>query len=174
VSKISASRRTIGTAVGAAAVILFCSARIDAASTELFRIERNTNANYVRYDARIRDDGSLDPRAPVSAYWVLPGEKGRREGLSWLEEKLAYGFSVTRTHDGYALALTAFDERKLALRRGESSWRAEVIIAGKHAVLQKIWVQVSGTVLGPHVDWVELHGRDTRSKDRISERIVNQ
>ena len=36
---------------------------------------------------------------PVVAYWVLLAEDGRRDGLSWLELQLAYGFSVAPTRN---------------------------------------------------------------------------
>jgi hypothetical protein len=175
VSNLSAARNQNEHA--AAAIVLaavFCSSRIDAANTELFRVERNTNGNYVRYDARTRADGTLDPKAPVTAYWILPAEKGRREGLSWLEEKLAYGFSVTRAPDGFTVTLIAFDQRRVAIRRGAASWHAEVAIQGKPAVLRRIWVQASETVLGPHVEWIELSGVDRASQAALTERIVNR
>ena len=162
----------------AAALVVFssalCASRLDAANTELFRVERNTNSNYVRYDARTRADGSLDPKAPLTAYWILPAEKGRREGLSWLEEKLAYGFSVARSPDGYSVTLVAFDRRRLAVRRGAASWQAEIEIQGKPAILRRIWVQASETVLGPRVEWIELTGVDRATQGLLSERIVNR
>ena len=60
----------------------------------LFIIERSKNANVVHYDARLTADGKLDPREPVIAYWVLSAEDGRREELSWIEKKKAYGFDM--------------------------------------------------------------------------------
>jgi hypothetical protein len=154
-------------------VSVFCTSRIDAANTELFRVERSTNNNYVRYDARTRADGSLDPKTPMIAYWILPSEKGRREGLTWLEEKVAYGFSAARVPDGYTVTLVAFDRRKLAIRRGAASWHAEVTIQGKPAILRRIWVQASDTVLGPRVDRIELTGVDRATRELLSERIDN-
>jgi hypothetical protein len=154
--------------------IALSSLRTDAANIELFRVERNTNANYVRYDARVQADGTLDPKSPITAYWILPAERGKREGLTWLEEKLAYGFSVSRRDDGFSVTLIAFDRRRVAIRRSATSWRAEVQIAGHRAVLRRIWVQVADSLLGPHVEWVELTGLDERSNQVVSERIANQ
>jgi hypothetical protein len=160
--------------VAVAVALSLLAARVDAANAELFRIERNTNENYVRYDVRLRSDGSLDPKAPVTAYWILPSENGRREGLTWLEEKLAYGFSLKRSTDGLSLSLVAFEARSVAIRRVAASWRAEITIGGKRALLKRIWVQTTGTVLGPRVDWIELTGIDVRSNETVSERIINR
>src|SRR5438477_12797965 len=63
-------------------------------SEPLFVIERSTNANVVHYDANVKPDGQLDPRQPISAYWVMAAEDGRREELSVFERSRAYGFTI--------------------------------------------------------------------------------
>ena len=138
---------------------------------ELFRIERSTNRNIVRYDAVLTKGGALVRDRPVVAYWVLLAEDGRRDGLTWLELQLAYGFSVAPARDGFRMTLVAFGERSLTIRKSEGRWRAEVPIASRPAVLRKIWVQAEGTFLGPHVRWVELHGVDVRTGEPLVERI---
>jgi hypothetical protein len=47
-------------------------------TSPLFIVERSKNANVVHYDARLTADGKLDPKEPVTAYWVLLAEDGRR------------------------------------------------------------------------------------------------
>src|SRR4030043_353480 len=73
----------------------------------LFIIERSKNANVVHYDARLTADGKLDPKEPVIAYWILLAEDGRRKGLSWIEKKMAYGFTIKpdRSVKGYKMTL---------------------------------------------------------------------
>jgi hypothetical protein len=63
-------------------------------TSPLFTIERSKNANVVHYDARLTADGELDPKEPVIAYWIRLAEDGRREELSWIEKKKAYGFTI--------------------------------------------------------------------------------
>ena len=66
----------------------------------LFRIERSKNANVVQYDARLRDDGSLDRDDPIDAYWLRLASTGERKELKWLARKAAYGFDVHWQEDG--------------------------------------------------------------------------
>ena len=74
--------------------LLIVPAEAQIKTSPLFIIERSKNANVVHYDARLTADGKLDPKDPVIAYWVLSAEDGRREELSWIEKKKAYGFDI--------------------------------------------------------------------------------
>jgi hypothetical protein len=51
----------------------------------LFVIERNTNANVVHYEAKLKD-GHIDQHQPVIAYWIMGAEDGRRQELNLLEK----------------------------------------------------------------------------------------
>src|SRR5262249_39724099 len=57
----------------------------------LFVIERSKNANIVAYDAKRTPAGDLDASEPVVAYWLLNGEKDKREELNRVEKDKAYG-----------------------------------------------------------------------------------
>ena len=75
-------------------VLLAAPAAAQMKTSPLFIIERSKNANVVHYDARLTADGELDPKEPVIAYWVKLTKDGRREELSWIEKKKAYGFEI--------------------------------------------------------------------------------
>src|SRR5436190_15974614 len=72
-------------------------------SQSLFFIERNKNANIVQYDAKLASDGLFDAREPVTGYWIMKAENGRREELNRIERELAYGFT-TRVDDSRKIA----------------------------------------------------------------------
>lgn len=139
------------------------------AAQELFRIERSTNGNLVRYDARIEQNGELDPARPVAAYWLL--EHGGREELTWLERTMAYGFSVSPGERGVNLRLIAFGARQISVRKNGGRYRAELSIMGKRAVLNKIWVQADATLLGPKVRFIDVHATDATTGARLVERF---
>jgi hypothetical protein len=136
---------------------------------ELFRIERSTNGNLVRYDARIEQNGALDPARPVTAYWLL--EHGGREELTWLERSMAYGFSVSPDERGVNLRLIAFGARQISVRKNGGRYRAEVLVAGKRAILNKIWVQADSTLLGPAVRFIDIHATDATTGASLVERF---
>ena len=125
----------------------------------LFTIARSKNANVVRYDIQRRPDGQLNPAQPIDAYWQMLAENGRREGLSWMERELAYGFSVSKvTTGGFSLRLLAFKQREIQVHRAGGAYRARVVISGKPATLNRIFVRADEGGLLPHVRYVELQG----------------
>ncbi len=140
---------------------------------ELFHIERSTNRNVVVYDLRLLGSGGIDTAHPVHAYWRLFAEDGRAEELTWLETQFAYGFSVQSKPGELVLRLTALAHRPLHVRRCGARFCATLLVAGKSAVLDHVWVQTEGAFLGPRVEWVELYGADARTGERLTERIVN-
>jgi hypothetical protein len=53
----------------------------------LFKIERNKNANVVMYDVILSNDGSIDKTHPMDAYWLMNAADGQRKEISAFEEK---------------------------------------------------------------------------------------
>lgn len=139
----------------------------------LFVIERNKNANIVRYEARLASDGNLDPREPVIAYWVLLAEDGRRKKLNWLEKKKAYGIRIKSapSQDGYTLTLSAAPWMPLAVRKVGDAVRAEAAINGRQAVLEKMFIQARERLLGPKVEYIVLFGKDPATGAACREKI---
>ncbi len=147
----------------------------DPCPAELFRIGRNTNANEVVYLARRGADGALDADDPIEAEWHMLAEGGHREGLNFIEKLLAYGFSVdpAESGDGYVVVLKAKKDRKVRLAVKDGCPVASVTIAGKTAVLRRIFVQAEdGDGLIPEVAWADIEGVDPASGARVSERVL--
>ncbi len=140
----------------------------------LFIIERNKNANIVRYDANLTTDGKLDPRQPVAAYWVLLAEDGRRKNLNWLEKKKAYGIKIKPdpSNSGYILTLAAAPWMPLAVKNIGDAVRAEAVINGRPAALQKMFIQARDGLMGPKVEYIELYGKDLQTGEDCREKIV--
>jgi hypothetical protein len=153
-------------------------APIAAASPEpstqrLFRIERSKNANIVAYDLRLDSAGKPDPKTPVEAYWVSPGD-GSREALSMVQKKLAYGFkSRFENPDVVVLRMTADLGREIRVERVGGVFRALVDIDGQRSVLDHIYVKsIERTLLLPSVEFVDLFGVDLATGAERHERIV--
>lgn len=141
-------------------------------SRELFTLARNTNANVLKYAARIGKDGQLDSSDPIEAYWLMLAENGRREELTWTERHLAYGFSTSNKSGlGCVVRLTACPERELRVRAVGGSYRAETMIAKQTAALKRIFVYAEPHALLPSVRYVEISGTNASGKP-VTERIV--
>jgi hypothetical protein len=144
------------------------------APERLFTIARSTNKNVVHYECAFDAGGQLARSEPLTAYWIMHEDAGRRESLSWVERQLAYGWSIaSKVNDrGFNLRLLAFPHRLLAVRPTRSGqYRAFVKIAGHTALLQRVFVQVQDGDLLPHVDHVELFGVDVETREPRVERI---
>ena len=143
-------------------------------TSPLFIIERNVNANVVHYDARLTSDGKLDPKNPVIAYWVMLAEDGRREELGWIEKKKAYGFTIKPDPavNGYKMTLVAAPERQIAVKKEKDAVRAEAVINGRPAVLEKMYINASDGLTGPKVHYIEVYGKDLQTGEQRREKMV--
>ena len=143
-------------------------------TSPLFIIERSKNANVVHYDARLTADGNLDPKEPVIAYWVRLAENGSRKELSWIEKKKAYGFAIKPdpSVNGYRMTLVAFPERQITVKQEKDAVRAEAVIDGRPAVLEKMYINASDGLMGPKVHYIEVYGKDLQTGEQRREKMV--
>ena len=143
-------------------------------TSPLFIIERSKNANVVHYDARLTADGKLDPKEPVIAYWVLLAEDGRRKELSWIEKKMAYGFTIKPdpSVNGYKMALVAAPEKQIIVKKVKDAVHAEGVINGRPVVLEKLHIHATDGLPWPKVHYIEVYGKDLQTGERLSEKMV--
>jgi hypothetical protein len=142
----------------------------------LFIIEHNKDVNIVQYDARLTADGNLDPKEPVIVYWVIRAEDGRREELNWLERKKGYGFDIKPdpSVNGYKMILKGDPQHPITVKREGDAIHAEVIIGGRKAVLDKIYINASDGLMGPKVHYIVLYGKDLKTGGKRSQKIVQK
>jgi Domain of unknown function (DUF4833) len=143
-------------------------------TSPLFIIERSKNANVVHYDARLTADGNLDPEEPVIAYWVRLAENGRREELSWIEKKKAYGFTIKPdpSASGYKMSLVAVPGPQITVKKEKDTVRAEAVIDGRPTILEKMYINASGGLTGPNVHYIEVYGKDLQTGEERREKMV--
>jgi len=126
----------------------------------LFVIERSLNSNVVHYDAQLDPDGRLDPKEPVIGYWVMLAEQGQIAQLNWIEQLRAYGFTTELNPSGntYKMTLSSAPGRPMLIKNVGEDVRAEGLINGRPAIIERIYVKLSEGVLGPKVKTIEVHG----------------
>ncbi|MDR2708349.1 MAG: DUF4833 domain-containing protein [Elusimicrobiota bacterium] len=151
--------------------VLFLALEIaNAASKELFKIERSLNANIVEYDVVLNDDGTINAKDPIDAYWVLLAKNGQREELS-IFQKQAYGYSVKKDANGnYTLTLKPkqVKNKPITIVFVNGQPKAKVDINGKPAYLSRVYVATKGSM---SVDYIRLDGQDIASGQNVEERI---
>ena len=140
----------------------------------LFIIERSKNANVVHYDARLTADGKLDPEEPVIAYYVMLAEDGRRKELNWNEKRMAYGFDIKPDPSvgGYRMTMVAAPQGPITVKKEGNAVRAELVIDGQPAVLEKMYINASDELPWPKVHYIELYGIDLQTGEKRFEKIM--
>jgi Domain of unknown function (DUF4833) len=157
-----------------AVLVLTISAAAQITTSPLFIIERSKNANVVHYAAQLTADGKLDPSEPVTAYWVMLAEDGRRKKLNWIEKRKAYGFTIKPgvSANSYIMTLVAYPEHQITVKQENDSVRAETVINGRPAVLGKMFINASEGLFGPTVISIEVYGKDLQTGEMLHEKLV--
>jgi hypothetical protein len=143
----------------------------------LFIIDRSKNTNVVHYDARLTADGGIDPNEPVVAYWIMLAKDGKREDLNWLEKKKAYGFQVKpdpSVNGSYKMTVAAVPQGQITVRKEGKTVRAELVIDGQPAVMEKIYINSTDGLLGPKVHSIELYGKDIKTGEKRYQKVTKK
>ena len=87
----------------------------------IFVFERNTNTNYVCYDINLQD-GKLNQKEPLKAYWVLGGET-RIEDLTFLDRKMAFGVKVINAgKDEATVCMAVYNKVHIRICKRNGKW----------------------------------------------------
>jgi hypothetical protein len=145
----------------------------------LFVLERNTNNNSVYYDARICPDSLLDARQPVHPYWILwekdPTGKTREE-LTFLENEKAFGVRVKKssTRKCTWFCIAPIPNRLIKVTVQNAAAVAETMIDGQFCVLEKVRINATKKQFLPHVNYIDLFGKNPKTGEEHYERIANK
>jgi hypothetical protein len=144
---------------------------VSAENKNLFKIERNKNANVVMYDARLNANGDIDRKKPIDAYWILFTKQGQREEISVFEKK-AYGYNATeKENNSYTLILKAVKDRSMTIALVNGEPKAEILINSKKAYLSSVYVSASDALI-PEVYYLILTGTDPKTGAKVTEKIT--
>jgi len=66
----------------------------------LFYIQRNPDFNTVCYAVNLNENGVLNVLDPTMMFWIRYADNGRRQELSYLLKKFAYGIAVSPQGNG--------------------------------------------------------------------------
>ena len=144
-------------------------------TTNLFVIERSKNANVVNYDAVLTDDGKINEKNPIDAYWLLYAEKnGEREELSAFDKK-AYGFKTTYNEEkgNFDFVLKAVKEKPMILDLYNNVPKAVIKINDVDCFLEKVYIESKDGALGiPKVSYYELFGKEVATGNTQQQKIL--
>jgi len=141
---------------------------------DLFRIERSKNANVVQYGAQLTPEGKLKPEKPVIAYWIMNVNSGEKEDLNWIEKKMAFGFSVEydTKADLWIMDLVVDIQRNIKVYKENGKYRAETLIDGHPAFIDRIYVKSLEEGMRPKVEYVEFFGKGIKTGNNLYEKFI--
>ena len=144
-------------------------------TSNLFVIERSKNANVVKYDALLNDDGSINEKNPVDAYWLLYAYKnGEREELSAFDRK-AYGFKVKYNANTkkFDFVLKAAKEKPMILGLYDNVPKVVIKINNVDCFLDKVYIESTDGAFGiPKVSYYELFGTEINTDNTQQQKIL--
>ncbi|MCT4587681.1 MAG: DUF4833 domain-containing protein [Carboxylicivirga sp.] len=143
----------------------------------LFYIQRSLNTNTVIYEANFNEDGWLDPKNPVNAYWILYEKNRKKEGLSLIEKKYAYGIEVEACkNDSNAYWLRLVSQKQLPLKIVQTEpFKATTHIQRDHNhtyLLDHIFIQSDESGFWPKVETIKLYMHTLDHSDSLNEVIT--
>ncbi len=141
-------------------------------SVPLFTIEKSSNKNLVQYEAHLGPGGHFAPKEPVTAYWIM--ENGRRQELNFIERSKAYGFTLKQDgRDSFRLWVVSHPEKEIHVFLEGATAKAEAVIEGREALVEKIFVQQrANPLMIAFPAFAEMIGLDKRTGERIMEKVT--
>ena len=91
-----------------------------------------------------------------------------------MEKKKGYGFDIKPdpSVNGYKMTLMAAPQQQITVKKAGDAVRAEAVIDGRQAVLEKMYIKASDGLTGPKVEYIMLYGKDLKTGEKRSQKIV--
>lgn len=143
----------------------------------VFYIQKSFNTNAVVYTANIGKDGKLDANEPIKYFWRRYQENGEIKELKFLEKQFAFGINVKKIkskENAYVFTLVSLKDMKLYLTQNKNGEPiVSTIIAGKPALLKRVFVTAEHVSLLPKVFYIEIYGKDLKTGELLYQKIEN-
>ena len=128
---------------------------------QVFFVQRSINSNTIVYTARLREDGTLDPKRPVDVFWRRFNDEGEKKDLSSLERSMAFGVKsdpVPGQPGSFMIRVVSYPKRAALLRIVDGKPQLEMKVAGVPARLDHAYLDVDDSGSVPSVNRVDLFG----------------
>ena len=140
---------------------------------QLFYLQRPANTNTLIYELNLQNN-IINKQKPIHIYWIDYATNGHIEELNEMQQKYAYGVKVIEINENlFEFYLVAYKKLKFLLQEGDDKlYHAYTTINDKKMIVNRIYLEVKGgSLLKPHIEYVELKGMDAITGSMIEERI---
>ncbi len=142
---------------------------------KLFYMQRDPNINTIICELNLASNGTIVKEQPVKVYWIRYDDDGRKQELSYIQKKFAYGIqSKAIGNDEYELRFVSYKKFPLYLRKSnrDNKYHVYATVNNKKMQLDRIFVRIDGGSFWiPNVKYVEMKGASTENAAQLLERI---
>lgn len=147
---------------------------VPAEENQLFYLQRDPDANTVIYVLNL-EEGELNLKDPVQAYWIRYADKGQKQKLSFIQRKMAYGIGYKDLENGdYELFIQAYKPLQILLTNKNKSgkYHAYVEFENQRILLNRIFVRIAGgSLFKPNIQYVEIQGINVQNNKVINHKF---
>lgn len=143
----------------------------------LFYVQRTINSNTIVYTLNQDTNGKINEQEPISAYWVKFAQGGKKEQLTYIQKKYAYGLRsklLDRDKGVFMVEFVSYDKKQLYLIKSihDNKYHVYSYIKNRLSIVRNIFVQIEGgTFWLPNVKYVELTAIDPNNSSVLTETI---
>lgn len=144
-------------------------------SYNLFQIGRSRDENIIKYDVNLRSDGKINIEKPLKIYWVKYTDNSKIEGLSYIQNKLAYGVDYLKiSTEEVKFKFVSYDNRTFVIKKNnDGKYYVSTYLTDKNVQVKKIHVQIDGgTFMLPKISYVQLFWKDINKNIEDVEVII--
>lgn len=142
----------------------------------LFVVKHCKSPNVVVYKANKTKEKALDPEKPIDVYWLMNTENKRKEPVTFIEWKMAFGFKLRTLQKGkqYKLNLNAIKNKEILIVQDKGGRvKGYMKLNGILTQLREVYIDFEYTMFMPDVKFVDFKGTDLKTGKIIKERFNN-
>lgn len=136
-----------------------------------FIIERSKDANQIFYVVNEHQQ-MLDTEEPINFYWIKHTENGKKEVLTWIQKKYAYGLKyLKKTPNEAIFQFVSYDKQTFHLRKDtDGRFKVFTVFNTKNIILNRIYIHIKGgTFWIPKIPQIDIEGIELKTRQKITE-----
>ena len=143
----------------------------------LFYIQRTLNKNTIIYELNFNSDGTLNTNEPIHPSWLRYEEGGKKQDLSYIQRKFAYGLeyiALNKQKTDFKIYFVCYKKIYIHLMKYQgNNYSAFALVNNTFMEIKKIFVNIEGgTMWVPTIKYIDVTGIETASGKYITHRIA--
>jgi len=141
----------------------------------LFRIDRNRNADVVMYDVDLDAQGNLNTSAPVKVYWNKLSQDGKLEPITSIQKNFGYGLRFQeKSAEKVDFQLVSYKDQVFQIRKSdEGTFRVYTHSAGCEIEVNSLFIHFKDEAFWfPEILAIEILGTDAEKGTLVTATIT--